>query len=131
MRLSQDLNDAFTEIHGKFKSEAKMRDYPLVKKVTKEFDIKAGIPIPSKVTQYKSGNSYLFIAPEKALFITTNETGKKFLYFFKNGDTIEEVIEKMKKENMEMNTIISQLHSFLVKVERKSFYEYAEVKEVK
>jgi len=108
-----------------------MRDYPLVKKVTKEFDIKAGIPIPSKVTQYKSGNSYLFIAPEKALFITTNETGKKFLYFFKNGDTIEEVIEKMKKENMEMNTIISQLHSFLVKVERKSFYEYAEVKEVK
>lgn len=130
MRLNQDLNDAFNEKHVKLKGEVKMRDFPLVKKVTKEFDIKAGITIPSKIAEYKSGTSYLFIAPEKASFITTNETGKKFLYFFKNGDTIEEVIEKMKRENMEMNTIISQLHSFLVKVERKSFYEDAEVKEV-
>lgn len=108
-----------------------MREPPLVKKVTKEFDVKSGIRLPMKISKYKVGDSYLFIAPEKASFITTNETGSRFLNYFKEGKTLEEVINEMKKKGMEMSAITSELHSFLVKIERKAFYEDARVTEVK
>ena len=96
----------------------------------KAFDIKAGIQLPLKISKYKIDHSYLFIAPEKASFITTGEIGSQFLSYFKEGYSIERVIDKMKNNGFNMDMIISELHSFLVKLEKKGFYEDSAVKNI-
>lgn len=91
------------------------------------FDIKSGVPVPQKISKYKVNDSYLFVAPEKASLIVTNKMGRQFLEYFKGGDTIEQVIETMKKQGITQETITSELHTFLVKLERKGFYEDSKV----
>jgi radical SAM protein with 4Fe4S-binding SPASM domain len=101
----------------------------LVRKVTKSFDLKRGIDLPSKIAQFQANDFFLFTAVDKASFISTNVYGKEFLELFKKGHSIEEVINIMKEKGIATDKIISELHSFLVKVEKKGFYEDATVKE--
>ncbi len=103
-----------------------MSDTKIVQR-KKDFNIKEGIRLPKLVTERKVGDFYLFIAPEKASFLTTNEFGWRILHFFKDGKTIEQVINAFKNDGIDQETIVSQLHRFLVKVEKKGFYEDAEV----
>lgn len=49
--------------------------------------------------------------------------------YFKEGNTIEEVINKMKEKKFKMDKIIDELNSFLISLERKGFYENAPIKE--
>ncbi len=100
---------------------------PTIVERKKDFDIKKGIPLPINVTERKVGDFYLFIAPEKASFFTTNEFGARILHFFRDGYTIEQVINAFKSEGIDQATIVSQLQRFLVKVEKKGFYEHSEV----
>jgi radical SAM protein with 4Fe4S-binding SPASM domain len=111
--------------------EKVMKRPALARKATKSFDIDEGVNLPHRVSRIKVNDFYLLIANEKASFITTNEIGNQIFTYFKNGYTIEKIIGEMKTNGMEMEKIVSELHSFLVKVERKGFYEDAEVKIIK
>ncbi len=44
-----------------------------VKYVKKDYDINKGIDIPNKITYHKVDEANLFIAPEKAAWITTSD----------------------------------------------------------
>lgn len=96
----------------------------------KEFDIKASIPLPAKIGKHKVDNYYLITAPEKASFIATNEIGNQFVDYFKKGYSIEKVINTMKKNGYKMDAIVSELREFLIRVEKRGFYEDAVVNEV-
>lgn len=94
----------------------------------KSFDIKAGIALPRKISRYKVDDTCLFIAPEKAAMITVNDMGEKILGLFRNKATIEEVIGILQSQGYTEEKIVAEMNTFLVKLERKGFYEDAEVR---
>lgn len=97
--------------------------------VKKDYNVNEGINLPRKVTYHKVDDDHLFIAPAKASWITTNDMGKDFLEYFQAGDSIKQVIEKMKLKNIEMDKIVHELRNFLIEVEKNGFLEDAVARE--
>ena len=102
----------------------------IVKK-QKEFDLNSTVNIPKKISKYKVDDYCIFIAPDKASFLTTDQAGAEIIDFFEQGLTLKAVIDTLKNRGMKQDDVISKLHNLLVKIERKSFYEDAEVNEIK
>lgn len=94
-----------------------------VTQVKKRFNINEGVNLPANISKRVIGNTYLFLAPDKASLITTNEFGNRFVEMFKNQKTIKEVIDLLHLEGIPMDTISPELHEFMVKLEKKGFYE--------
>lgn len=104
-----------------------MFEQPMVRERQKSFNMDEGIKLPLHFSRYQAGEFSLLIAPEKASFISANGFGVRFAEYFRQGYTIQQVIDFMKNEGVEMDRIVSELHTFLVRVERKGFYEDAPV----
>jgi len=85
--------------------------------VKKDYDVNKGINIPQKLTHHSIDGKHLFIAPEKASWISTNEMGNIFLDYFRNGYSIKQVINELRLKNIENEVITSELRDFLVNVE--------------
>lgn len=94
----------------------------------KEFNLDEGISIPGEITYHKVGDTHLFVAPEKASYICTNDIGKQLLEYFSNGLSINTVLDKLSKK-YKKEKVISELRDFLVMVEKQGFYEDISVKE--
>ena len=92
---------------------------------SKSFSLKSTINLPFKISKYKIGDSFLFIAPDKAAFIVSNDIGCQFVDLFKKQNSIEQVLEIMNTKGYQEEKVISELHSFLVEVEKRGFYEDA------
>ena len=97
--------------------------------VKKDYVVNKGINIPQNITHHLIDGKHLFIAPEKASWISTNEMGKIFLDYFGNGYSIKQVIDELRLKNIENEVITSELRDFLVKVEKKGFLEDAVIRE--
>jgi radical SAM protein with 4Fe4S-binding SPASM domain len=96
----------------------------------KDFDLHAGLDLPIRVRKHKHNDCYLFIAPEKASFFTTNDMGNRLMDMFIDGKTIQNVIDVLKSDGHSMDIIVKELHSLLVKIEKKGFYESSPIKEI-
>ena len=94
----------------------------------KEFNLDEGIALPEEITYHRVEDTHLFIAPEKASYICTNDIGKRFLGLFKKGLNISTIISKLSPK-YEKEKIISELRNFLIAVEKQGFYENVTVKE--
>ncbi len=100
-----------------------------VEYVKKNYDVDKPIALPTNITHHLVDDKHLFIAPEKAAWITTNEMGSMFLDYFKKGSSINQVFNDMKSQGFEIETITSELRNFLINVEKKGFLEEALVRE--
>lgn len=98
--------------------------------VKKSFSIQQGIKLPLTISKHKINSDYLFLAPDKASLITTNEFGDKFVELFSRNRTIKEVIEELKANGFKLSTIETELNDFLIKIEKSGFYEDAVVTEI-
>ncbi len=97
--------------------------------VKRDYDTNKGIGLPKVITYYNIDGENLFIAPEKAAWITVNEIGKNFMENFRKGFSIKDVVSEMLSRNFSMEEISSELRNFLIKVEKSGFLENAKVKE--
>jgi radical SAM protein with 4Fe4S-binding SPASM domain len=97
--------------------------------VKRDYDTNKGIGLPNVITYYNIDGENLFIAPEKASWITVNEIGKNFIKNFRKGFSIKDVVAEMQSRNFSMEEISSELRNFLIKVEKAGFLENAKVKE--
>lgn len=100
-----------------------------VEYVKKDYDVNKGINLPRKITHHIIDGKHLFIASEKAAWITTNESGRIFLDYFRDGYSIKQVINEMRSKNIKIETVTSELRNFLINVEKKGFLEDAVVRE--
>jgi radical SAM protein with 4Fe4S-binding SPASM domain len=100
-------------------------------KKQKEFNLNSTVNIPKKISKYQIDDYFIFIAPDKASFLTADKTGADIIGFFQEGATLKSIISAMENRGMPRDEVISKLHNVLVKIERKSFYEDAEVTVVK
>ena len=100
-----------------------------VEYVRKDFDVNAGIDLPNVITSHLVDGKYLFIAPEKAAWITTSDIGKDILNYFKAGCSLKQTINKLQSSGLEMDVITSELKDFLIHIEKKGFLESAKLKE--
>jgi radical SAM protein with 4Fe4S-binding SPASM domain len=115
--------------NNKLNLEVRLPKRVKVEYVKKDFDVNAGIDLPNVITAHEVDGRYLFIAPEKAAWITTNDIGKDILNYFKDGCSIKQTINKLKSSGLEMDIITSELRTFLIHIERKGFLESAKIKE--
>jgi hypothetical protein len=97
--------------------------------VKKDYDTNKGLDLPKLITYYNIDGEHLFIAPEKASWITVNDLGKNFIEYFNMGLSIKEAVSKLKLRNFSMDEITSELRNFLIKVEKYGFLENIAVKE--
>jgi len=97
--------------------------------VKRDYDTNKGLDLPKVITYYNIDGEHLFIAPEKASWITVNDIGKDFIEYFSKGFSIKEAVSKLKLRNFSMDDITSELSNFLIKVEKYGFLENANVKE--
>lgn len=102
-----------------------------VVKHQKEFDLNSTVNIPKKISKFKIDDYFIFIAPDKASFLTTDQTGADIIDYLEKGLTLKSVIDVLKKRGILHDEVVSRLHNVLVKIERKSFYEDVEVNEIK
>lgn len=100
-----------------------------VEYVKKDYDLNRGLNLPQNITHHLIDGKHLFIAPEKASWISTDEMGKIFLDCFRDGYSIKHVIDELRLKNIENEVITSELRNFLVKVEKKGFLEDAVIRE--
>jgi radical SAM protein with 4Fe4S-binding SPASM domain len=100
-------------------------------KKQKEFNLNSTVNIPKKISTYQIDDYFIFLAPDKASFLTSDKTGADIIDYFQIGATLKSIIATMENRGMPKDEVISKLHNVLVKIERKSFYEDAEVTVVK
>ena len=99
-------------------------------KKQKEFNLNSTVNIPKKISKYQIDDYFIFIAPDKASFLTTDKEGATIIDHFQKGGTLKSIISTMENRGMQKDEVVSRLHNVLVKIERKSFYEDAEVNEI-
>ncbi|UCH96584.1 MAG: radical SAM protein [Candidatus Aminicenantes bacterium] len=97
--------------------------------VKKDYNIDNSIDLPKIISYHKVNDMHLYIASEKASWISLNDFGKRLLDYFKEGFSIRKIIDEMQKENINKEDILKELEKFLIKIERKGFLETAVLKE--
>ena len=100
-----------------------------VEYVRKGFDISEGIELPRNITHHRVDDSHLFIAPEKAAWITTGNLGKDIIHYFQDGYSIEKVMKELTLKGIKKETIISELRRLLIDIEKNGFLANAIVKD--
>jgi sulfatase maturation enzyme AslB (radical SAM superfamily) len=100
-----------------------------VEYVKRDYDLNKGISLPQNITPHFIDGKHLFIAPDKASWISTNEIGKIILECFRNEHNIKMVIDELRSKNLDSEVITTELRDFLVKVEKKGFLEDAVIRE--
>ncbi|MBU4331491.1 MAG: radical SAM protein [Planctomycetes bacterium] len=93
----------------------------------KDFDVNQPLNIPKVITNYEINGSYLYIAPEKASYFSTNSIGNKIFESFRKGYTIKEVIQNMRDNSYSETEINNEIKKLLIKLEKNGFYEDANV----
>ena len=71
--------------------------------VKKDYDTNKGLELPKTTTYYNIDGEHLFIAPEKASWITVNDMGKSFVEYFNKGLSIKEAVSKLHLRNFEIS----------------------------
>lgn len=90
----------------------------------REFPLDKGLNLPKNMVFHRFDDRYLFIAPEKGLWLTVDEIGAGFVQSLRQGNNLAKVIrETMDRRQITEYDATCKMKSLLRQVAVKRFYE--------